>query len=154
MSASASLRRTGGALLLAALCCAPAAGFELITADELRQARKTPEATSDAGSAAVAIAGAPVISVVRPNLQRPLRSPADIDISFTPQGEAQIVPESLKVRYAFFDLTSRLRKYARISARGLELRGAELPTGDFTLRIEISDSLKRTGRLDLSVTVE
>lgn len=153
MTAAALRGPFTAALLVAALCGAPAAAFELITVDEMRQARRTPEASSSVDSP-VPGAGGPVIAVVRPDLQKPLRSPADIDISFTPHGGAQIVPESLKVRYAFFDLTSRLRKHARISAGGLQLRGAELPTGDFTLRIEISDSLKRTGRLDLSVTVE
>jgi hypothetical protein len=87
----------------------------------------------------------PRVEVVSPAKGKPLRSPLNLRIKFSPHGGAKIDPESVKVIYVkqpAVDLTSRVKAFTQPT--GIELPAAELPLGDHLIRIDVKDSDGRT----------
>lgn len=98
---------------------------------------------------------APRIEVVRPNEGATLPSPVSITLRFTAANDARIDPDSFRVLYGRigYDVTGRLRPYARIDANGLVAENATLPLGSHRLRVQVADTRGRVGERMFQFTV-
>ncbi|TYL84365.1 hypothetical protein FXB40_45220 [Bradyrhizobium rifense] len=73
-------------------------------------------------------------------------SPMRLQLKFESFGGAKIDPESVKViflRTPNVDLTPRVKPF--VQADGINMQDAELPPGDYTMRVDIKDSDGRPG---------
>ncbi|MGO4513333.1 hypothetical protein AB4Z51_40810 [Bradyrhizobium sp. 2TAF36] len=73
-------------------------------------------------------------------------SPLRLVLKFESYGGAKIDPESVKVlflRTPNVDLTSRIKPFIRPD--GISMQDAELPPGEYTVRVDIKDSDGRPG---------
>ena len=73
-------------------------------------------------------------------------SPLKLQLKFESFGGAKIDPDSVKVtflRTPNVDLTSRVKPF--VQADGINMQDAELPPGDYTVRVDIKDSDGRPG---------
>ena len=73
-------------------------------------------------------------------------SPLKLQLKFESFGGAKIDPDSVKVtflRTPNVDLTSRIKPF--VQADGINMLDAELPPGDYTMRVDIKDSDGRPG---------
>lgn len=98
---------------------------------------------------------APRITVRRPQPSNGVKSPFDIEIEFSPHGNATIKPESLKIQYGWFDITQYVLETgkAEISPQGIKVRGAEIKKGDYPIVISIEDSQGRIGMTEVKLVV-
>ncbi len=171
------------ATALAALCAlSPSAatlagntpGFVLFSDSELQEWRGySPGADTDAAhskgmgpapltdchsSPPAPAAASPHINIVQPSLSAPLSSPIDISVDFLPAGGAAIKPDTFKVCYVLpvftKDITDRIAGHATVSADGIRVKGAELPSGRHHLVLLIADDQGHTGRLDASFEIK
>ncbi|WP_452100959.1 hypothetical protein [Bradyrhizobium monzae] len=73
-------------------------------------------------------------------------SPLHLVLKFDSFGGAKIDPDSVKVmflRTPNVDLTARVKPF--IQADGINIQDAELPPGDYTVRVDVKDSDGRPG---------
>lgn len=73
-------------------------------------------------------------------------SPLRLQLKFESFGGAKIDPDSVKMtflRTPNVDLTSRVKPF--VHADGINMQDAELPPGDYTVRVDIKDSDGRPG---------
>lgn len=73
-------------------------------------------------------------------------SPLKLQLKFESFGGAKIDPDSVKViflRSPNVDLTARVKPF--VQADGINMQDAELPPGDYTVRVDIKDSDGRPG---------
>ncbi|SFP08581.1 hypothetical protein SAMN05216330_105554 [Bradyrhizobium sp. Ghvi] len=73
-------------------------------------------------------------------------SPMKLQLKFESFGGAKIDPDSVKViflRTPNVDLTPRVKPF--VHADGINMQDAELPPGDYTVRVDIKDSDGRPG---------
>ncbi|MCK1303321.1 hypothetical protein IVB33_30155 [Bradyrhizobium sp. 24] len=73
-------------------------------------------------------------------------SPLQLVLKFESYGGAKIDPESVKVlflRTPNVDLTARIKPF--IQPDGINMQDAELPPGEYTVRVDIKDSDGRPG---------
>lgn len=73
-------------------------------------------------------------------------SPMRLQLKFESFGGAKIDPDSVKVtflRTPNVDLTSRVKPF--VQADGINMQDAELPPGDYTVRVDLKDSDGRPG---------
>lgn len=69
------------------------------------------------------------------------KSPIRLVLKFESYGDAKIDPNSVKMTYLRtpnVDLTSRVTKY--VQPTGIDMPDAELPPGDYMLRVDLKDS--------------
>lgn len=81
----------------------------------------------------------PIIEVVKPIEGTPQSPPIEIAVRFTPR-QQPIDLASLKVtvvKFISIDITDRVRPY--LSAQGIQIPDAKLPSGEHTVRISLSD---------------
>ncbi|PND38182.1 hypothetical protein C1O66_12075 [Paucibacter aquatile] len=133
---------------------APAAGRFLISETEWKQERATPPPPSTKFSPAP---GAPRLELLQPKPgPDTLASPFDIQLRWNAEGEARIEPQTLRIRYGWMglDITQRVLAQAEVTAEGLRIRKAALPSGEHKLAVEIADSLQRVGRRQFEVKVQ
>ena len=90
---------------------------------------------------------APKIEVTAPNLTAPLTSPMPIQVNFAATSPATVKPETFKVLYGVFqiDVTQRLLSAAKVTAQGMNVQEASLPSGKHKLHLLVEDSLGRKG---------
>jgi hypothetical protein len=90
---------------------------------------------------------APKIEVAAPNLAGPLVSPTPILLSFAVTSPATVKPETFKVLYGAFqiDVTQRLLSAAKVTAQGMSVKEASLPSGTHKLHLSVEDSMGRKG---------
>ena len=90
---------------------------------------------------------APKIEVTAPNLTAPLTSPMPIQVNFAATSPATVKPETFKVLYGAFqiDVTQRLLSAAKVTAQGMNVQEASLPSGKHKLHLLVEDSLGRKG---------
>lgn len=97
----------------------------------------------------------PVIVVKRPKMLQRLSSPIDILVSFEPGVNGGIADmQTLKVTlvgWIDIDITGRLTKY--ISGTNLDVKQADLPSGDHRLRMSIKDVAGKVNERDVIITV-
>lgn len=133
---------------------AQTSGQFLISDAEWREERATPAPPSPRFSPSP---GAPRLELLQP---RPgpdvLPSPIDIQLRWNAEGEARIEPQSLRIRYGWMglDITQRVLAQAEVTAEGLRIRKAALPSGEHKLSVEIADSMQRVGRRQFEVKVQ
>jgi hypothetical protein len=82
-------------------------------------------------------------------------SPMRLQLKFESFGGAKIDPDSVKViflRTPNVDLTPRVKPF--VKADGINMQDAELPPGDYTMRVDIKDSDGRPGTAIFTLKVE
>jgi hypothetical protein len=107
-----------------------------------------------AGSQTRGISRGPTIKVNSPIPDVATPSPFDFRIVFVPRGDTKIDVDSVKVVYMkspFVNLTPRLRE--AISDKGIDLSKAEVPPGNHTIRVSVSDNEGRETNSVFTVVV-
>ena len=135
------MRKTLLGLVAAGLLSSGAArATPLITEDEARlPPPKGAIATDRRG-----ILRGPKVEVVSPS--DAVSSPLRLQLKFESFGGAKIDPDSVKViflRSPNVDLTARVKPF--IQADGINMQDAELPPGEYMVRVDIKDSDGRPG---------
>jgi hypothetical protein len=127
-----------------------AGAFELLTAQEIA-------AVSQSGyvERQTADPQGPRIEVKAPSVSKPVNTPFNIEIMFSPQGDAKINPDTLRIKYGWFDVTERVIKsgQAHISPNGIKVQKAEIEKGNYDFTISIQDSKERVGIAQIKVEV-
>jgi hypothetical protein len=90
---------------------------------------------------------APKIELITPKLDTAITSPTQIQLRFLPKTPATTKPDTFRVLYGTFqiDITDRLMKVATVTAQGLTVPEAKLPSGKHKLVLNIQDSDGRVG---------
>ena len=100
---------------------------------------------------------APTITVVKPDRSSAIQPPVDIEVRFNAAPGATVNISTLKIMYGFLklDVTQRILKApgVEISPEGLKANGAQLPSGNHKLLIQVADNLGRIGQQPLEFTV-
>jgi hypothetical protein len=84
-----------------------------------------------------------------------VHSPLRLQLKFEAFGGAKIDPESVKVIYLRtpnVDLTPRVKPFIRRD--GINMLDAELPAGEYTLRVDVKDSDGRPASTIFTLKVE
>jgi hypothetical protein len=135
------------AMLFAVAPAAPAQVVQLITDDEA----KLPAATALTSRG---VTRGPGIKVLSPDTAGKLGVPFELKVAFTAHGGAKIDPATIKVTYLkspLVDLTPRLA--AGISAEGITIAKAGVPSGEHKIRIAVKDSDGRQNSEVLTLNV-
>lgn len=134
----------------------PALGFQLVTPEEFQRASAVADAPTKSRSRLRTVPKAPIIEVLAPPLEQPVRSPLRIEIRFLPVEGAEIEMDSLRILYGRLrlDITERILKYAKMGKNGLSAERAELPDGSHRFLVRIADTLQRVAEREISVTVQ
>jgi hypothetical protein len=146
------------ALVCSAVASAAGGGFELLSPGEYKSelaARALPNAHFAVRGADF---NAPTITVVKPDRAASIQPPVDIEVRFTPASGATVNISSLKILYGFLklDVTQRILKApgVEVTPAGLKANGAQLPSGNHKLLIEVADNLGRVGQQSLEFSVK
>jgi hypothetical protein len=94
----------------------------------------------------------PKVEVISPNEAAP--SPLRLQLKFESFGGARIDIESVKVLYLRtpnVDLTARVRPF--IQADGIDMPEAELPPGEYLVRVDVKDSDGRPGSASFTLRI-
>jgi hypothetical protein len=130
--------------LTACMVAAQAAPLMLVTLQEMEASNAAPPPFTPKF---VPEKDAPKIEVAAPNLTAPLTSPMPIQMNFAVTSPATIKPETFKVLYGAFqiDVTQRLLSAAKVTAQGMSVQEASLPSGKHKLHLSVEDSAGRKG---------
>jgi hypothetical protein len=143
------MRKTLLVLVAAGLLSSGAAqATQLITEEE---ARLPPPKGAIAADRRGILRG-PKVEVVSPS--DAVSSPLRLQLKFESFGGAKIDPDSVKVtflRSPNVDLTSRVKPF--IQADGINMQDAELPPGEYIVRVDIKDSDGRPGTASFTLKV-
>jgi len=135
------MRKTLLGLVAAGLLSSGAAqATQLITEEEAKLPPPKGAITTDRRG----ILRGPKVEVVSPS--DAVSSPLRLQLKFESFGGAKIDPDSVKViflRSPNVDLTSRVKPF--IQADGIIMQDAELPPGEYMVRVDIKDSDGRPG---------
>lgn len=132
------LLNLSAALAVTVLLATPlqaAAGQKLITDEEA----KLPPPKGAVATERRGIMRGPKVVFTGPSADA--RSPIRLVLKFESFGDAKIDPESVKVTYLRtpnVDLTSRVKQY--VQAGGIDMPDAELPPGEYMVRVDLKDS--------------
>jgi hypothetical protein len=132
----------------ALLISGAAQATQLITAEEA----KLPPPKGAIAADRRGILRGPKVEVVAPSAA--VRSPLRLQLRFESFGGATINPDSVKVIYLRtpnVDLTARVKPF--IQASGIDMPEAELPPGEYTVRVDVKDSDGRPGTASFTLTV-
>jgi hypothetical protein len=94
----------------------------------------------------------PKVEVISPN--EAAHSPLRLQLKFESFGGARIDIESVKVLYLRtpnVDLTARVRPF--IQADGIDMPEAELPPGEYLVRVDVKDSDGRPGSVSFTLRI-
>jgi hypothetical protein len=143
------MRKTLLGLVAAGLLIPGAAqATQLITEEEAKLPPPKGAITTDRRG----ILRGPKVEVVSPG--DAVSSPLRLQLKFESFGGAKIDPDSVKViflRSPNVDLTSRVKPF--IQADGINLQDAELPPGEYMVRVDIKDSDGRPGSASFTLKV-
>lgn len=100
--------------------------------------------------------GAPRITVVTPDISKPVSAPTSIEVKFVSNPPAEPKPESFRAMYGAFriDVTERLLGVTRVTKDGFRVTNAVLPAGRHQLLLSLTDSMGRQAQQVLAFTVE
>lgn len=137
--------------------CSLAAGFLLLGPAQATQLITSEEAKLPPPKGAIVadrrgILRGPKVDVVLPT--GAVHSPLRLQLKFESFGGATINPDSVKViflRAPNVDLTPRVKPF--IQANGIDMPEAELPPGEYTLRVDVRDSDGRPGTASFILTI-
>jgi hypothetical protein len=123
---------------------AQAAPLMLVTAQEMEASNSAPPPFTPKF---VPEKDAPRIEFAAPNLSAPLTSPMPIQLNFAALSPATVKPETFKVLYGTFqiDITQRLLSAAKVTAQGMTVQEASLPSGKHKLHLSVEDTEGRKG---------
>jgi hypothetical protein len=148
------LRATAFAFALPVLAGAQAARGEWprITPEEETRDAAAPHVAQPTPRAAP---GAPRIVVRQPIISRPIHNPTAIDVRFRAAPGATIKMSTFRAKYGWLeiDITARLLEHATETADSLSAKNVDLPLGDHSITVSISDSAGRTGSRALRLSV-
>jgi len=91
----------------------------------------------------------PAIKILAPALDKPLAAPIDINLQFVPTTNAPIRPETFRVCYlglVTMDITKRVTDRVAVTAQGIHVTGANLPSGRHKLLLIVADERGRLAR--------
>jgi hypothetical protein len=137
-----------GWVAVGVLISGPAQATPLITAEEA----KLPPPKGAIAVERRGILRGPKVEVVSPG--GAAHSPLRLQLKFESFGGTTIDPESVKVIYLRtpnVDLTPRLKPFIRVD--GIDMPEAELPPGEYTVRVDVKDSDGRPGTVSFNLTV-
>jgi hypothetical protein len=137
-----------GWLAAGLLISGPAQATQLITAEEAMLPPPKGAIAMDRRG----IFRSPKVEVVSPS--GAVHSPLRLQLKFESFGGATINPDSVKVIYLRtpnVDLTPRVKPF--VQADGIDMLEAELPPGEYTVRVDVKDSDGRPGSLSFMLTV-
>jgi hypothetical protein len=137
-----------GALAASLLVWPATNATQLITEEEARP--PPPKGAIAAGNRG--ILRGPRVEVVSPN--EPSHSPLRLQLKFESFGGARINIESVRVIYLRtpnVDLTDRVRPF--IQADGIDMPDAELPPGEYMMRVDVKDSDGRPGSASFTLKI-
>jgi hypothetical protein len=97
--------------------------------------------------------GTPQVLIAVPQIGSEVTIPVPVSIRFVAKPDAQIVPDSLRVRYGPFDVTAKVREHLEVSQDGIGGQIEEAHPGKYKFRVAISDTQNRTGEADLKFRV-
>jgi tRNA G46 methylase TrmB len=99
--------------------------------------------------------GTPVIEVRQPSISRHIRNPTTIEVRFRAAPGATIEMSTFRAKYGWLgiDITARLLEHATETADSLSAKNVDLPSGDHSITVSISDSAGRTGSRVLQLLV-
>jgi hypothetical protein len=120
-----------------------------LIADDEAKRPNDPQAEASRG-----ITRGPNIRLELPQVTLVAHAPFDFKVHFEAHGGAQIDPSSVRVIYLKqpnVDLTDRLRPY--VTAEGIDMTQAQVPSGEHLLRVEVKDTDGRAAEAVLSFTV-
>ena len=140
--------------ILAAGACSPVdeqSGGPLVTAEQLRVLEAQPE--EEEIPRGEPEPGSPRILVSLPELGSKVTVPVPVRIRFVAEPDAQILPETLRVRYGPIDITDRVRENLQVSPAGIDGRIDEALPGKYKFKLSVSDTRNRTGEADLRFRV-
>jgi hypothetical protein len=150
-------RRALLALATTCLLAGPALALDLITPTEAARDRdaEAAQTASPVFRAKAFTPGAPLIEVRQPGRLEGIKAPFPIQLGFKGSDGAELDLKSFRVLYGFLklDITARLLEKARLTADGLVLDDAAIPSGSHRLRIQLKDSKGREGELDVVLKV-
>jgi hypothetical protein len=97
----------------------------------------------------------PVIEILQPDAKRPIKSPFNVRIRFHPPADAAINPTSFHAKYGWLgiDTTQQLVGHAKIDASGISADNAEIPSGRYSITLQIADTLGRVGTQAIEFSV-
>ncbi|PKU25848.1 hypothetical protein CWS72_04635 [Telmatospirillum siberiense] len=123
-----------------------AAAVTLITDDEAKRPND-PQVTATRG-----ITRGPSILFEPPATGPAPHAPFDFRVHFEAHGGATVDPAHIRIIYLKMpnvDLTERLRPY--ITAEGINMPAAQIPSGEHLFKIEVEDSDGRNGEATFTV---
>jgi hypothetical protein len=142
------MRKTLLGLVAAGLFSGAAQATQLITEEEA----KLPPPKGAIATDRRGILRGPKVEVVSPS--DAVSSPLRLQLKFESFGGAKIDIESVKViflRSPNVDLTSRVKPF--IQADGINMQDAELPPGEYPVRVDVKDSDGRPGTASFTLKV-
>ena len=144
---------TAGFLSLASLAREkPTADFWLVTPEEAALANA--ETSPGVRKRGIAPRSGPVIELLKPAAGQAARTPVEIDVKFHPSvapvDESTIHVTLLKIINV--DLTDRLRPY--ITASGIYIPNANLPSGHHAVRITLADREGNASSTQMTLQIE
>lgn len=137
-----------GSVAIVLLMAGAARATQLITEDE---ARLPPPKGAIAADRRGILRG-PKVEIVSP--RGAAHSPLRLQLKFESFGGATINPDSVKVIYLRspnVDLTPRVKPF--IQASGIDMPQAELPPGEYMVRVDVKDSDGRPGTASFTFTI-
>ncbi|WP_339038545.1 hypothetical protein WHZ78_11605 [Bradyrhizobium symbiodeficiens] len=129
-----------GVVAAGLLLSAPARATQLITEEEA----KLPPPKGAIAADRRGILRGPKVEFISPGVS--MSSPMPLVLKFESFGGAKIDPESVKMiflRTPNVDLTPRVKPF--VKPEGINMQDAELPPGEYTVRVDIKDSDGRAG---------
>lgn len=147
-----------GAILLVGLVNTSAYGFTLISADERDAFSKAIESGEYIEFEEKSLAldkTAPSIELLRPDADdKGLKSPLEIELRFEAYGDANIDLSTLKITYGWVNITKRIVEGAEVTESGIFAKNAKIPPGNYSIKVQISDSKKRSASRKFRFTVK
>jgi hypothetical protein len=99
----------------------------------------------------------PAIRILAPALDKPLAAPIDINLQFVPTTNAPIRPDTFRVCYlglVTMDITKRVTDRVAVSAQGIHVTGANLPSGRHKLLLIVADERGRLARSEADLYIQ
>src|SRR5579872_4515342 len=137
-----------GSVAIVLLAAGAVHATQLITEDEA----KLPPPKGAIAADRRGILRGPKVEIVSPS--GAAHSPLRLQLKFESFGGATINPDSVKVIYLRspnVDLTPRVKPF--IQADGIDMPQAELPPGEYLVRVDVKDSDGRPGTASFTLTV-
>jgi len=100
------------------------------------------------------ISRGPGVKLLSPEPDTPIKGPVNLKLSFEGRGGEKIDPASVKLTYMktpMVDLTPRVQ--SGISPTGIDLKQADMPPGEHTLRVTVKDTAGRETNSTVTLVV-